>query len=230
MSQEDLELKKYRLERSKMFFSVLTPIIVFGFGVAINGKLEGQKEALQEIQLRQQKIDLMQKIVPQLFDSNSNNNKSLAMMFLLQSVDSVMAESIETIFTKNFVALKEENDSVSSNSILKAAESYGGTFADTLKRINVKYKTADSLEKIGYAKLADKNVDGAIKYFSKADSAYPTFRQSYEITRYLNANKTELKSSDPDVWKNAFKTIATKYSLGMPKELKSRFLKDKKDL
>lgn len=51
ISPQDLELRKFRLEKNKAFLSVLTPILVFAFGVVINAKLETQKEAIQQLQI-----------------------------------------------------------------------------------------------------------------------------------------------------------------------------------
>lgn len=172
----------------------------------------------------------MQKIVPQLFDTNASHNQTMAMMFLLKNVDSSMAKSIGAILVENYTELKLKNDTVRSNSLLNAAESYGGKFADTLKRIDRKYKTADSLEKLGYTALADKKVNAAMKYFGEADSAYPTFRQSYEIKTYLIKNKAELKDSGSDKWKDALKTIAIDFDMGIPGNLKKQFLKEKQGL
>ena len=203
--QNDLEGKKYRLEILKAVLSVLSPLIVLYVGLQINSKLDEQKIIVQGTQLQQQKIDIMQKIVPQLFDAN--DIKSLAMMYLLKSIDSSMAGNIEIILIKNYSALKQKNDTVQSNALLNAAESFGGSLADTLKTINRKYQAADSLEKLGYSALTNKNVTEAIKYFDKADKVYPTFRQSFETKNYLNKHKSKLQDTSSIGWKDAFDAI-----------------------
>lgn len=223
MEAAQLEIKKYRLEILKAFLAVASPLIVLGFGFSINSKLEAQKEILHQAELRQQKIDLMQKIVPQLFDSN--DSKTVAMMLLLKSIDSSMAESIQVILISNYNTSKQENDTIHSNSLLNAAESYGGKLADTLKKMNGKFETATQLENLGYEALANKDVDKAIMYFDNANKAYPKFRQSYEIKNYLDENKKDLKDSNSSIWKEALKTIAVDYNAQIPKNLKKQFLK-----
>lgn len=205
--QSNLEIKKYRLEILKAFLSVLSPLIILFIGFNINGKLESQKAILQETSLRQQKIDLMQKIVPQIFDND--DNKSVAMMLLLKNVDTSMARNIEVILIKNYSSLKQNNDTAQSNSLLNAAKSFGGTFADTLKTINQKFHSASNLEKLGYSAIKKKDVNNAIKYFSQADQVYPEFRNSFEIKNYLSKNKIKLPDSSSNDWKEVHKNISS---------------------
>lgn len=222
MDAAQLEIKKYRLEILKAFLAVASPLIVLGFGWSINSKLEAQKEILHQAELRQQKIDLMQKIVPQLFDSN--DSKTVAMMLLLKSIDSSMAESIQVILISNYSNSKQTNDTIQSSSLLNAAESFGGKLADTLKTINKKFETATEMEKLGYKALEDKDVEKAILYFDKADEVYPTFKQSYEIKNYLNENKKDLKDSNSGIWKDALKTIADDYNTPSQKKSKKQLI------
>lgn len=219
----DLEHKKYRLEIIKVLFSILTPIVVLWFGFMINNKLEKQKETIQQIQLRQQKIDLMEKIVPQLFDVNADDNKSLALMYLLRNIDRSMSDSIQILLIRNYSNQKQKNDTAQSNSLFNAAETFGGKLADTLKIINQNFKTATNLERQGVHALSKKSVEDAIKHFEGTNKVYPGFRQTDEITTYLIKNKDQLRDSNSNKWKEALKTIALDYKVNIPNNFKQNF-------
>ncbi len=212
--ENNLEAKKYKLEILKVVFSVLTPLLVLSMGIILNRKLEEQKSALQHADLKQKKIDLMQKIVPQLFDTN--NTKTLAMMLLMKDIDSVIANDIQVIIIKNYSAAKNTKDSIQANSMLNAAKSFGGPLVDSLKKINSKFENAANMEKKGFNFLLDNNIQSAIEAFDKAEQIYPSYHNAHEISKFLNNNK------EMDI-NSIKKTIKEKYSWGAPKEIIDKY-------
>jgi hypothetical protein len=213
----NLEEKKHRLEIWKTCLSVLTPIFILGVGFVINNGFESQKQDLQEAQLKEQKIDLIQKIVPEIIDKGESRNS--IMMRLLEKLDTAIAKDIKRELIKNIKASTQNNDTVKTDNILQTAKSIGGALGDTVKTI-----AAKDFEQKAYESLLKKDVKGAINNFAKADIAYPTYNQASELTELLTANKTHLTDTTSKHWGTIYSKILDDYSWKMPKDVKQKLI------
>lgn len=213
MTQQELEQKKHSLEVMKVILSVFTPILVLIFGLIVNSRLESQKQVLQEAQLREQKIDLIQKIVPEIIDKGESRNS--IMMGLLKRLDTAIAREIEIELIKNIKTATLSNDTTKTENILQTAKSIGGAISDTIQTI-----AAKDYEKKGLEALLNKDIDAAIVNFSKAEGAYPTFHQASELNTLLNSNKKQLNDTSSKHWKKIYSTVVKDYSWEMPQQYK----------
>lgn len=217
MTPEEIELKKLRLEKWKVFLSVLTPLFVLAAGLIVNMGLESQKQILQEAQLKEQKIDLIQKIVPEIIDKGETRNG--VMMRLLENLDTTIARQIKNAIIKNITASTLNNDSAKTDNILQAAKSIGGQWTDTVKSI-----AAHDFEKKAVESLVKKDINGAITNFSKADIAYPSFHNASELSNLLSTNKTALKDTSSKNWATIYSKILKDYTWGLPKQYQTLIL------
>jgi hypothetical protein len=71
-------------------------------------------------------------------------------------------------------------------------------------------------ESEGFSNLINKNVEEAISSFNASESAYNSYHQVYEISRYLTSNKDKLKDKTSPFWKEAYTKILTDMSWKMP--------------
>lgn len=84
---------------------------------------------------------------------------------------------------------------------------------------------AKAQAQIGWAQLEAGNIDGASQAFKKSEQAYPTFRQSFEISKYIDAHRASLsEGATKDV---ALKELVGRHAYSAPKALKAKVgLKD----
>lgn len=74
----------------------------------------------------------------------------------------------------------------------------------------------------GFYYLINKDIEGAISSFSASESAYSSYHQVYEISKYLTSNKDKLKDKDSPFWKEAYAKILTDMSWKMPEDAKTK--------
>lgn len=86
-------------------------------------------------------------------------------------------------------------------------------------------KTARDWELKGFEALLAKDVDAAISAFSQAEALSPTYHNVAEIHRLLADKREVLKVKNAD-WKSVYKSIAGRYSWGMPAEILNRLKND----
>lgn len=86
------------------------------------------------------------------------------------------------------------------------------------------FNSALEWEKKGFSFLLEKDVENSIAAFSNSEKSYNSFHQVYEISNYLNKNKSQLLTKDSAFWKTAFKTILDNYSWKMPQNVKQQII------
>lgn len=74
----------------------------------------------------------------------------------------------------------------------------------------------------GFYYLINKDVEGAISSFNSSESAYSSYHQVYEISKYLTSNKDKLKDKDSPFWKEAYAKILKDMSWKMPADAKTK--------
>jgi hypothetical protein len=77
-------------------------------------------------------------------------------------------------------------------------------------------------ESDGFSSLMSKDVESAISSFNASESAYNSYHQVYEISKYLSSNKDKLKDKDSPFWKEAYTKILTDMSWKMPADVKTK--------
>jgi hypothetical protein len=225
-NQNNLELKKYRLEILKAFLSVLTPLLIFGSGYFINRKLDDQNKLLKKAELNQNRIDLMQKIVPQLFDTNTA--RSLAMMLLLDSIDANMANTIRELMVKKYAEVKQSGDTVASSTYSATVDIYDPGLKKKFEIVNSNYQSAANFEKAGLEEVVSKNANAAIANFAKADSVYPGFHNAWEIKNYLGRQRDSLRDPSSLKWKEVTNKISTDYKWKLSPAIKKKLAEGNK--
>jgi hypothetical protein len=97
----------------------------------------------------------------------------------------------------------------------------------TFKKEQVKndYNFAIYWEEIGFESLIKRDLDNAIVAFGRAEKAYNTFHQVYEIERYLKDKKEAGESQTDKFWEEVYKNILTDYSWKMPENAKRQLEK-----
>ena len=93
------------------------------------------------------------------------------------------------------------------------------------KKEDSNLELAQQYEKDGFNFLLKKDVKNAIESFRKSENYYNGFNNVYEITLYLEKNKSKLLSNDEIIWKQVYSTLLKEYSWKMPEEVKSNFQK-----
>jgi hypothetical protein len=88
--------------------------------------------------------------------------------------------------------------------------------------ISTDFGTARDLETKGFDYLLKKDLANAINSFISSENAYNKYHQVYEIANYLTANKAKLGDSSSPFWKEAYFTIYTSFSFGMPEAVKAK--------
>ena len=86
---------------------------------------------------------------------------------------------------------------------------------------------ASTWEAKGFNFLLNKDVQAALDAFSHAEKLWPSFHSVAEIKKLLQDNQAALlaapKEGASDVWKTFYRTLVTKYSWGMPADIKEKF-------
>jgi hypothetical protein len=86
---------------------------------------------------------------------------------------------------------------------------------------------ASSWEAKGFNALLNKDPQAALDAFSHAEKLWPSFHSVAEIKRLLQDNQAALmaapKEGNSEVWVNFYRTLVSKYSWGMPAEIKEQF-------
>lgn len=86
---------------------------------------------------------------------------------------------------------------------------------------------ASSWEAKGFSFLLNKDAQAALDAFSHAEKLWPSFHSVAEIKKLLQDNQAALiaapKEGASDVWVNFYRTLVTKYSWGMPADVREKF-------
>lgn len=83
-----------------------------------------------------------------------------------------------------------------------------------------------TLESQGFASIVNKDVESALQSFTAAEKLWPTLHNVKEIRQLLEQNKPALVAAPKDTksyaWTNFCETLLSKYSWGMPEDIKTR--------
>ena len=82
---------------------------------------------------------------------------------------------------------------------------------------------AAAAERQGFEHLLERDVDGAIGAFGRAYEIWPDYHNVQEILESLEKAKDRLRSRDNSSWNQLYRMILTKYSWGLPKDLRLQF-------
>lgn len=86
------------------------------------------------------------------------------------------------------------------------------------------FNQAQSWEEKGFQHLLSRDVESAITAFRNSEAASNSYHQVYEISRYLNQNRSKLADSNSDFWGTAIRKITTDFAWGMPTDIKTQLL------
>jgi hypothetical protein len=85
---------------------------------------------------------------------------------------------------------------------------------------------ASSWESKGFSFLLNKDAQAALDAFSHAEKLWPSYHSVAEIKKLLQDNQAALnaapKEGKSEVWVNFYRTLVTKYSWGMPADIKDK--------
>lgn len=129
-----------------------------------------------------------------------------------------VAESIKNLTSdakSNLQKQVQPAPTPNTNSAQNTAESKKVNKLNIAKDSVLNINKAKEAEKQGFQYLIAKDFGRAIESFEQANTNYPDYHNCYEIAKYLKAN------SGRDV-KEIYKTILTKYSWGMPTDVRDQ--------
>jgi hypothetical protein len=90
---------------------------------------------------------------------------------------------------------------------------------------NARADAAD-LELKGFASIVAKDAEGALRAFTDAEKLWPTYHNVAEIKKLLGQNHDALlaapKEGKSEAWSNVYRLLVTKYSWGMPDDVKKK--------
>ncbi len=82
---------------------------------------------------------------------------------------------------------------------------------------------AAAAELRGFQALAERNLAAAREAFDRAYEIWPEYHNVDEIRRLLNQRRDELADPDSAAWPQLYRAIMTRYSWGLPEELRPVF-------
>ena len=85
---------------------------------------------------------------------------------------------------------------------------------------------ATDLELKGFDFLVSKDVDAALQAFTNAEKLRPNYHNVAEIRKLLEDNRAALaaapREGKSEAWSNVYRTLVSKYSWGMPPDIKTK--------
>ncbi len=197
--------------------TLLIPLVLALVGYGINETLSKQQREFDKIKFTEQ-------ILNDVFDSDKPE-KAIALTFLLPKLteDTALSNQLVSIITSYYIkqlknAAETGNDSA-FNKISNAVNSFTGidrALSDSIKSnpVTSKATTASVYEQKGISELQKGNITEARKNFENADSTFPGFHSSYEITQLLKEKEAEiLNGKDTNTARNeALDEIRRDYS------------------
>jgi len=115
-----------------------------------------------------------------------------------------------------------------SSGAAKLPESYNITQASAPATVSATGSRGEATtwEQKGFDALASKDLETAIDAFTNAEQIWPTYHNVSEIRKLLEDNRTALaaapKEVKSDAWTNVYRTLLSKYSWGMPPDIKAK--------
>jgi hypothetical protein len=148
----------------------------------------------------------------------------------LNKKDSTRLNKSEKNEIKNLEFKVQENESIINAPLLipelsvKYTENLKNVVSDRfLKNNNKDIVMAKRFEDEGFNHLINKDIDNAIKSFTKSENSFNGYNMVYDIAFYLKKNRNELLNNDIDGWKTMYAILQAKYSYKMPEKYKSKF-------
>ena len=85
---------------------------------------------------------------------------------------------------------------------------------------------AADLELKGFASIVSKDVEAALQAFTDAEKLWPNYHNVAEIKKLLEESHSALaaapKEGKSEAWSNVYRILVTKYSWGMPADVKKK--------
>ena len=148
----------------------------------------------------------------------------------LNKKDSTSLKKSEKIEIKNLESKVQEKENIINAPLLipdlsvKYTENLKNVVSDRfLKNNNKDIVMAKRFEDDGFNFLVNKDIDNAIKSFTKSENSLNGYNMVYDIAFYLKKNRNDLLNNDTDSWKTLYTTLQSKYSYRMPEKYKSKF-------
>jgi hypothetical protein len=94
------------------------------------------------------------------------------------------------------------------------------TFKKT--KSSMDYESAINWERKGFERLINYDLEEAITAFENSENSYNSFRQVYEIGRFLKKRKNSGEIENEEFWQDIYQTILNDYSWKMPKDVRMK--------
>ena len=135
----------------------------------------------------------------------------------IKDLEAKKAEKIEQL--EEPTRLSDQKREQLQQEVEKIDEELTPTFDKTLSR---DYDAAISWEKLGFQRLYERDLEGAIQAFNNSERSYNTFHQVYDIARYLRSKRSDSEDQDDQFWKEVYQTILRDYPWRMTEETKTK--------
>jgi len=80
----------------------------------------------------------------------------------------------------------------------------------------------------GFEALVNKDAEGALQAFTNAENLWPVYHNVSEIRKLLQESLSTLaaapKEGKSEPWSNLYRTLTSKYSFGMPPEIRAKLI------
>jgi len=121
-------------------------------------------------------------------------------------------------------ALLDKIEGIESNLNKEMSQVKSSSIDTELSSENIrKRESVVRLEREGFEKILNRDINGAIRAFSEASTLWPEYHNVSEIRNLLLSNKIELsKPNNVTLWKEVSRTIMIKYSWGIPTNLRRK--------
>lgn len=124
--------------------------------------------------------------------------------------DKIISQSSDTVTVKKGIELRKSiNEPIAEHFVVT-------------KKENSSLEQAQIFEMNGFRYLLEMDITNAITAFRKSENSYNGFHQVYEITVYLEKNRSKLSNENSELWREVYLTLLKDYSWRMPKDIKEK--------
>ena len=201
----ELQMSKWELiERISKTLSIVAIPMVLAFGGWII------QQHLQNQTVSRDYVQLAVSILKEPKDSNQEM-RSWAVELLNQNSP--------TKFTTKVI------DQLNSGTT-RLPESFNVTVVPTATASDNPQGTVSDWELKGFGFIVSKDAEAAIEAFANAEKLRPVYHNVAEIRKLLEENRAALvaapREGPSEAWRNVYRTILSKYSWGMPDDVKKK--------
>lgn len=165
-------------------------------------------------------------------DRVSNLENTLQDELLQQQdyLDKILADPTDAEQVKTYAARAKDAIANAQEGIRKEVRNIKETIPEPLPAepaqatrepaVKEKPTTAKGWERLGFTHLLDRDVQAATEAFSEAQKIWPDYHNVSEIRSLLVRQQGALEQRDAAEWEEIYREILTKYSWGMPLEVR----------